>query len=78
MTDFNLEDKMDSEMDRLSRYKKISTESLENFSSQFPSQLPDYDLEIMVNIIERLFDAEIDYLERNPEDYFEIYEDDED
>jgi hypothetical protein len=32
----------------------------------------------MVNIIERLFDAEIDYLERNPEDYFEIYEDEED
>jgi hypothetical protein len=37
--------------------------------------LADYEKEKIITILKRLFEGEIDYLERRPEDYFDLYED---
>jgi len=74
--DFNVEDKQDSEIEKLKYYHQICTDALNNFSANHPYQLAVYEKEKIMIILNRLFESEIDFLEKSPEDYFNLYEED--
>ena len=72
---FQLEDKQDAELNRLNYYFNICNDALNDFSANHPYQLAAYEKEKMITVLKRLFEGEIDYLERSPENYFDLYED---
>lgn len=74
--DFLLEDKQDAEIEKLRYYYQICNDALNDFSNNHPYQLAEYEKEKIVVILRRLFNGEIDYLEKSPEDYFDLYEED--
>ena len=74
--DFKLEDKQDAEIEKLKYYHEICNDALNEFSNNHPYQLATYEKEKIVDLLKRLFNGEIDYLENSPEDYFDIYEED--
>jgi hypothetical protein len=74
--DFNIEDKQDSEIEKLKYYHQICNDALNNFSVNHAYQLADYEKEKIMITLNRLFESEIDYLEKSPEDYFSLYEED--
>lgn len=74
--DFQLEDKQDAEIEKLKYYHEICNDALNEFSNNHPYQLAAYEKEKIVDLLNRLFTGEIDYLENSPEDYFDIYEED--
>lgn len=74
--DFQLEDKQDAEIEKLKYYHEICNDALNEFSNSHPYQLATYEKEKIVDLLNRLFTGEIDYLENSPEDYFDIYEED--
>jgi hypothetical protein len=69
---FQLEDKQNAEIEKLSYYYKICNDALCDFSTNHPYQLADYEKEKITIILNRLFKNEIDYLKKYPEDYFDI------
>ena len=74
--DFQLEDKQDAEIEKLKYYNEICNDALNEFSTNHPYQLAEYEKEKIVDLLKRLFNGEIDYLENSPEDYFDLYEED--
>ena len=72
---FQLEDKQDAEIAKLSYYFNICNDALNDFSVNHPYQLAAYEKEKIITVLKRLFEGEIDYLERSPENYFDLYED---
>ncbi len=72
--DFHLEDKQEIEIEKLRCYFQICRDALNDFSTCHPYQLAAYEKEKIVSILHRLFEGEIDYLEKSPEDYFDLYE----
>ena len=66
---------IDTELDKLNCFHGIWVEALAEFAANHPLQVVPFEKERIRKILERMFDAEIDYLERNPDDYFEIYGD---
>lgn len=72
---FRLEDKQSAELEKLKYYQLICRDALNEFSANHPYQLADYEKEKIVTILNRLFYGEIDFLERSPSDYFDLYED---
>lgn len=72
---FQLEDKQDAEIAKLSYYLNICNDALNEFSANHPYQLAAYEKEKIILILKRLFEGEIDYLESSPENYFDLYED---
>ena len=74
--DFQLEDKQDAEIEKLKYYHEICNDALNEFSNNHPYQLATYEKEKIVDLLKRLFTGEIDYLEKSPEDYFDLYEED--
>jgi len=75
LMNFQLEDKQDAEINRLNYYFNICNDALNDYSANHPYQLAEYEKAKIITILKRLFEGEIDYLERSPEDYFELYED---
>ena len=67
------EEKTVQEAERLESFKNICTEAVENYANLYPYQLPEQEAEKLINIIRRMFFAEIDYLQNNPDDYFDLY-----
>ncbi|MBT6439008.1 MAG: hypothetical protein HOK72_04825 [Flavobacteriales bacterium] len=66
------------ELGKIEHYKKFVAKLLNGYSSTNPkglylSQKEFFELKAM---LDRMFDNEVDFLIRNPEDYFEIYCDD--
>ena len=59
------------EKDTLLEYEKILNKSLDYMSSI--ENIDESKLERLREIISRVIDEEIDYLVRNPEDYFELF-----
>jgi hypothetical protein len=55
---------------------EICNDTLNEFSNNHPYQLTTYEKEKIVDLLKRLFNGEIDYLENSPEDYFDLYEED--
>ncbi len=74
--DFQLEDKQDAEIEKLKYYHEICNDALNEFSTNHPYQLAEYEKDKIVDLLKRLFTGEIDYLENSPEDYFDLYEED--
>ena len=73
---FQLEDKQDAEIEKLKYFFEICNDALNEFSNNHPYQLAIYEKEKIVDLLKRLFNGEIDYLEKSPEDYFDIYDED--
>jgi hypothetical protein len=59
------------EKDTLLEYEKILNKSLDYMSSI--ENIDESKLERLREFISRVIDEEIDYLVRNPEDYFELF-----
>jgi hypothetical protein len=74
--DFQLEDKLDAEIEKLRYYNQICNDALNDFSINHPYQLAEYEKQKIVVLLHRLFSGEIDYLEKSPEDYFSLYKED--
>jgi hypothetical protein len=74
--DSQLEDKQDAEIEKLKYYQKICNDALNEFSSNHTYQLASYEKEKIIDLLKRLFNGEIDYLQNSPEDYFDLYEED--
>ena len=72
--DFKLEDKLVAELDKLKYYQLVCMDALNEFSANHPYQLADYEKENIIEVIKRLFEAELDFIERSPSDYFDLYE----
>ena len=73
--DFKLEDKQAAELDKLKYYQMVCMDALNEFSANNSYQLADYEKENIIKVIKRLFEGELDFLERSPKDYFDLYED---
>jgi hypothetical protein len=74
--DFQLEDRQDAGIEKLRYYHQICNDALNDFSTNHPYQLAEYEKEKIVVILHRLFYGEIDYLEKSPDDYFKLYKED--
>lgn len=72
--DFTLENKQSSELEKLKYYKLICKDALNEFSSNHTYQLADYEKENIIKILNRLFEGELDFLEKSPKDYFDLYD----
>ncbi len=71
------EEKIEQEAERLEAFRNICSEAVEYYANLYPYQLPEQEAEKLINIVSRMFFAEIDYLQKNPDDYFELYGDEE-
>ena len=72
---FKLEDKQSAEQEKLKYYQMISRDALNDFSANNSYQLANYEKENIIKVLNRLFEGELDFLERSPNDYFDLYED---
>jgi hypothetical protein len=72
--DFQLEDKQAAEIEKLTFYRAICNDALAEFTANHPYQLAEYEKEKISLLLHRLFEGEIDYLEKDPSCYFELYE----
>jgi hypothetical protein len=70
--DFKLEDKQIAELEKLKYYQLVCMDVLNEFSANHSYQLADYEKENIIKVIKRLFDGELDFLERSPCDYFDL------
>ena len=72
----DFEEKINEETEKLNFYHQICIDSLNEFSINHPFQLQSYEKEKINALLNRMFDAELDYLNNSPEDYFDLYEED--
>lgn len=73
--DFKLEDKQSAEAEKLRFYQMACIDALDEFSLNHSYQLADYEKEKIIKVLARLFEGELDFLEKFPSDYFDLYED---
>lgn len=69
----SLEEQSENATNSLLSYLSICMEALNEFSQNNPSSLMPFEKEKIIKLIARMFDGELDYLGRNPEDYIELY-----
>ena len=69
-----MEEKIENELNQLDFQKQICIDAINEYASNHTSGLVDFEKEKIENLLNRMFDAEMDFLQRNPEDYFEIYQ----
>ena len=72
---FKLEDKQSAEQEKLKYYQMICRDALNDFSANNSYLLANYEKENIIKVLNRLFEGELDFLERSPSDYFDLYED---
>lgn len=72
----NILEKTELEFRRLEYKLEICLEAVREYSIAHPMKTMRFRNNELETLLKRLFDAEMDYLEQNPEDYFEIYADD--
>ena len=72
---FKLEDKQSAEQEKLKYYQMICRDALNDFSANNSYQLANYEKENIIKVLNRLVEGELDFLERSPSDYFDLYED---
>ena len=68
-----MEEKTELEIKKLELQKQICIEALKEYSAYHPMKTQRFKNGEIEKLLQRLFDAEVDFLQRNPEDYFEIY-----
>ena len=73
--DAHLEDKLNTEIEKLHFYLQTCQDALNDHSANHPYRLAEYEKEKIMVLLNRLFDAEIEFLVQSPEDYFNLYED---
>ncbi len=71
---FKLEDKQSAEQDKLKYYQMLCRDALNEFSANNSYQLTEFEKENIIKVLDRLFEGELDFLERSPSDYFDLYE----
>jgi hypothetical protein len=75
-TQQELETAFNNEFELLVRCSLICENAIKKYyDAQVTSYGNSKDRERMMEVIKRLFESELDYLQRNPRDYFEIYND---
>ena len=67
------EEKIEQEAERLKAFRNICSEAVEYYANLYPYLLPEEEAEKLIKIVSRMFFAEIDYLQNNPDDYFDLY-----
>jgi hypothetical protein len=60
---------------KIMHYEKICMESLEMYQSLRPYDLSEIDMEKIKSFIKRLIDAEMEYLNSEPDMYHQLYGD---
>ena len=68
--------KVDVEAANLNKYKKLCTKLIEHYSKKNRNKITVFEERKIKQILNRLFSNELDYLESEPDDYFELYGDD--
>ena len=68
--------KVDIEACNLKKYERLCTKLIEHYSSKNRSKITVYEERKIKKVLERMFSNELDYLQTEPEDYFELYGDD--
>ena len=68
--------KVDVEATNLNKYKKLCTKLIEHYSKKNRNKITVFEERKIKQILNRMFSNELDYLESEPDDYFELYGDD--
>ncbi len=68
-----MNEKITAETEQLNKYKALIHDALEQFATLYPTRLPDSDNAKINELLNRMFAHEKEYLNENPDDYFEIY-----
>ena len=68
--------KVDVEASNLNKYKKLCTKLIEHYSKKNRNKITVFEERKIKQILNRMFSNELDYLESEPDDYFELYGDD--
>ena len=68
--------KVDFEAANLNKYKKLCTKLIEHYSKKNRNKITVFEERKIKQILNRMFSNELDYLESEPDDYFELYGDD--
>lgn len=70
-----MKEKIALESEKIDFYKDLSIEVMSNFSKSQPIMLSEPEKEKLIAMLKRMFSAEKDFLSKNPENYFELYQD---
>ena len=68
--------KVDVEAANLNKYKKLCAKLIEHYSKKNRNKITVFEERKIKQILNRMFSNELDYLESEPDDYFELYGDD--
>ena len=68
--------KVHVEAANLNKYKKLCTKLIEHYSKKNRNKITVFEERKIKQILNRMFSNELDYLESEPDDYFELYGDD--
>ena len=68
--------KVDIESKNLEKYERLCTLLIEHYAKNNRLKVNVYEERKIKKLLNRMFDNEIDYLQNEPEDYFELYGDD--
>ena len=68
--------KVDVEAANLNKYNKLCTKLIEHYSKKNRNKITVFEERKIKQILNRMFSNELDYLESEPDDYFELYGDD--
>ena len=65
--------KVDIESKNLKKYEKLCSQLIAHYSKKNRSKINIFEERKIKQILERMFENELDYLYNEPEDYFELY-----
>jgi len=66
-------EKFKAEFQKLVNYRIICENALSQFAQNENNQLPEIEKRKILELLERLFDRELEFLQSEPNDYFKIY-----
>jgi hypothetical protein len=66
-------EKFKAEFQKLVNYRIICENALSQFAHNENNQLPEIERRKISEVLDRLFDSELEFLQSQPNDYFEIY-----
>lgn len=70
-----MEEKIETTIIKLNFQKQVCLDALNEYSTNHPSELVPFEKEKIETLLKRMFIAEKEFLCENPDDYFEIYGD---
>jgi hypothetical protein len=69
-----MKEKTENEKTKLNLFQNLCKDAVNEYEKNHPHILTSYESKELHKLLDRMFTGELDFLTRNPADYFEIYE----